>query len=97
MRPLLEFVRLPGRALDVVRRVVDEDPAFRERVAQAAEHVDLSRPAWLFVARPEGWADELDELLAEAAVAVEGRHEEQDEREARRRLKAAEESARRAE
>jgi predicted RNA-binding protein with PIN domain len=97
MKPLLEFVRLPGRALDVVRRVMDEDAGFRERVAQAAEHVDLSRPAWLFVVRPEGWADELDELLAEATVAIEGRHEEQGEREARRRLRTAEESARRAE
>jgi predicted RNA-binding protein with PIN domain len=97
MRPLLEFVRLPGRALDVVRRVVDEDDSFRGRVAEVAEDADLSRPSWLFLVRPEGWTGELEELMAEAALATEDRHEEQDERQARRRLRAAEESARRAE
>lgn len=97
MKPLLGFARLPARALDVVRRVVDEDAAFRGRVAAAAEEVDLSRPAWLFVARPEGWTDELDELFATARAEIEGRQGDHDERDARRRVRAAEASARRAE
>lgn len=97
MRPLLGFARLPARALDVVRRVVDDDAAFRDRVAAAAEEVDLSRPAWLFVFRPEGWQTELDGLLAAARAEREDRHEEQDGRDARRRVRAAEASARRVE
>ncbi len=97
MRPLLGFARLPARVLDVVRRVVDEDVAFRTRVAEAAEELDLSRPAWLFVVRPEGWASELDELQAAARAEIEDRHGEQDERDARRRVRAVESSARRAE
>jgi predicted RNA-binding protein with PIN domain len=97
MRPLLGFARLPARALDVVRRVVDDDAAFRDRVAAAAEEVDLSRPAWLFVFRPEGWQTELDGLLAAARAEIEDRHEEQDGRDARRRVRAAEASARRVE
>jgi predicted RNA-binding protein with PIN domain len=97
MRPLLGFARLPARALDVVRRVVDDDAAFRDRVAAAAEEVDLSRPAWLFVFRPEGWQTELDGLLAAAHAEIEDRHGEQDERGARRRVRAAEASARRVE
>src|SRR5437773_2588088 len=97
MRPLLGFARLPARALDVVRRVVDEDASFRARVAEEAEDVDLSRPAWLFLIRPEGWTGELGGLMAAARAEIEDRHGEQDERDARRRLKAAEESARRVE
>jgi predicted RNA-binding protein with PIN domain len=97
MRPLLGFARLPARALDVVRRVVDEDEAFRDRVVVAAEDVDLSRPAWLYLVRPEGWAAELDELQAAARTEVVDHHGDQDEREARRRVRAAEASARRVE
>jgi predicted RNA-binding protein with PIN domain len=83
--------------LEVVRRVVDDDATFRTRVAAAAEEVDLSRPAWLFLVRPEGWAAELEELLATARAEIEDRHGDQDERETRRRLRAAEASARRVE
>jgi hypothetical protein len=97
MRPLLGFARLPARALDVVRKVVDEDDAFRARVAEAAEGVELSRSAWLFLVRPEGWTDELDALMVAASAETADRHGEQDERGARRRVKAAEESARRVE
>jgi predicted RNA-binding protein with PIN domain len=97
MKPLLGFARLPARALDVVRRVVDEDADFRERVAAAAEEIELPRPAWLFVARPDGWATELDGLLVAARAEIDDRHGEQDEREARRRVRAAEASARRIE
>jgi predicted RNA-binding protein with PIN domain len=97
MRPLLGFARLPARALEVVRRVVDDDATFRSRVAAAAEEVDLSRPAWLFLVRPEGWAAELEELLATARAEIEDRHGDQDGREMRRRVRAAEASARRVE
>jgi predicted RNA-binding protein with PIN domain len=97
MRPLLGFARLPARALDVVRRALDEDAAFRDRVTVAAEEVDLSRPAWLFLVRPEGWAAELDELQAAAQAEIEDRQGGQDEREGRRRVRAAEASARRVE
>jgi predicted RNA-binding protein with PIN domain len=97
MRPLLGFARLPARALDVVRRAVDEDAAFRDRVTVAAEEIDLTRPAWLFLVRPEGWAAELDELQAAAQAEIEDRQGGQDEREGRRRVRAAEASARRVE
>lgn len=97
VRPLLGFARLPARALDVVRRVVDEDESFRARVTDAAEAVELSRPARLFLERPEGWTGELEELLAAARAEIDDRQGAQHERDARRRIKAAEESARRAE
>jgi predicted RNA-binding protein with PIN domain len=97
MRPLLGFARLPARALDVVRRAVDEDAAFRDRVTVAAEEIDLTRPAWLFLVRPEGWAGELDELQAAAQAEIDDRQGGHDEREGRRRVRAAEASARRVE
>jgi predicted RNA-binding protein with PIN domain len=80
-----------------VRRVVEEDAEFRDRVAAAADGLDLGRPSLIFLTRPEGWEGELGAMAAEAQAEAEERLGEHGEQEARRRLKAAEESARRLE
>jgi predicted RNA-binding protein with PIN domain len=80
-----------------VRRVVEEDSDFRERVATATEGIDLGRPSLLFLRRSEGWEGELEEMAEEAQAEADERLGEHDEQEARRRLRAAEESARRLE
>lgn len=50
-----------------MRQVLEEDDAYRQSVAAGTSEEELGRLAWLWLARPEGWADEL-EGLAEAAA-----------------------------
>ncbi|MFP5377687.1 MAG: hypothetical protein ACLGIO_13025 [Acidimicrobiia bacterium] len=59
LRPFVRFARLPDSALGAVRRALDEDAAFRARVEALADESELGRAAWLFVARPGGWEEEL--------------------------------------
>ena len=96
MRPFLQFARLPDNALGAVRRALDEDDGFRARVAGLADAAELGRAGWLLVERPEGWADELASLTAEADATAAAAHEEQEERSARRRLAHAEQATQRA-
>ena len=97
VRKLLRFARLPDRALATLRRVLQDDDEFRARVAEVAIEEDLGRASWLWLVRPDGWEDELDELEQEAVHSASSAREERDERGARRRLAAAEEARGRAE
>ncbi len=83
LRPVLRFAKLPSRALQTVRAVLDSDDEFRARVAEGATEHDLGRASWLFLERPEGWDEEF-ELLTAAAV------EESEDDEASRREGVAE-------
>ena len=51
LRRYLNFARLPDPALEVARRVLDDDPAFRERVAMSTGEVVVGRAGWLFLDR----------------------------------------------
>lgn len=84
--------RLSTTALDGVRRAVDETPALRARVADAAptEADAGGRAPWLFLHRPEGWEEELASLAAEADGRSREVAEAADERAARRRLRVVE-------
>lgn len=97
LRRLLGHARLTPAALSTIRKVVDEDEAFRARVADIVTEQAVGRAAWLFLTRPDGWEDEVATFAAaseaEAAAAREGREE----RVAVRRLKGAEEALRRTE
>jgi predicted RNA-binding protein with PIN domain len=92
----LRFSRLPDRALATVRRVLEQDEAFRSRVADAASEEVVGRAAWLWLTRPAGWEEELAGLVSEASELASSARDEQEERSARRRLSAAEEARRRA-
>jgi len=83
LRPLLRFARLHEPALATVRRVLDEDEAFRHRVVDtldaAGVRTSLDEASLLFLERPEGWSGSLA-ALAEAteeaaAAATEARAE----------------------
>lgn len=65
MVPLAGFAKLPPAALETVKRVLDEDDDFRERVADVAAEAGapISEAARLYLYRPEGWLDSLRELL----------------------------------
>ena len=99
LRPILGFNRLPASAGQVVLRALDQDAAFRTRVAAAASQHEatLGRASWLFLVRPEGWEGEVEQLRAAAADASAAGAQEREERSARRRLRGAQEAAQRAE
>jgi predicted RNA-binding protein with PIN domain len=68
LRPLLRFRRLPMSALGTVAQVLDTDDEFRARVARSVDRDDVGRVAWLWLERPDGWNDELAQLLDELAI-----------------------------
>jgi hypothetical protein len=87
LRPLLGFARLPDRALAAVKQVLDNDEEFRSRVALAADEGELGRASYLYLARPDGWEEEVAGLEAAADAEASSAQEEQEERSARRRSK----------
>jgi predicted RNA-binding protein with PIN domain len=97
LRRYLRFARLPAPALDIARRVVEEDDAFRERVASHLTEDAVGEAGWLWLTRPEGWEARLDELRKNQQEQEHALHEERAERESQRRLAGAEDRARRAE
>ena len=97
LKRYLRFARLPAPALDIARRVVEEDDAFRERVASHLTEDAVGEAGWLWLTRPEGWEARLDELRKGQQEQEHALHEERAERESQRRLAGAEDRARRAE
>ncbi|MEY2447067.1 MAG: hypothetical protein QOH79_543 [Acidimicrobiaceae bacterium] len=97
LRRYLRFARLPAPALDIARRVVEEDDAFRERVASHLTEDAVGEAGWLWLTRPEGWEARLDQLRKNQQEQEHAVHEERVERESQRRLAGAEDRARRAE
>jgi len=97
LKRYLRFARLPAPALDIARRVVEEDDAFRERVASQLTEDAVGEAGWLWLTRPEGWETRLDELRKSQQELDHAMHEERAERESQRRLAGAEDRARRAE
>lgn len=97
LRPFLRFSRLPPKALRIVRRALDADEPFRLAVAEKASEDMVGRASWLFLHRPEGWSDELGDLVAAAesagSQAAADRAESDALRAARRQLATAQEEA----
>jgi predicted RNA-binding protein with PIN domain len=85
--------RLSNRALGRVRRIVESDPGFRERIAKGAvpELVDDIGRLWL--GRPSGWEAEVTRLAAEVETATEAASFETQLKGAEKRRLQAERSA----
>ena len=97
LRRYLNFAKLPDPALEVARRVLDDDADFRRRVAGVADEEAVGRGGWLFLHRPDGWRQELDRLLQEAAAAGIAAKDERHDRSTQRRLAGTEAALARAE
>jgi predicted RNA-binding protein with PIN domain len=97
LRPLMRFAKLPDRALSTVRQVVEEDSEFRARVTAVAREGGLEGAPWIWLMRPDGWAEDLGSLTEAADAAAVEIQAEREERIALKRLAAAEASAARAE
>lgn len=66
LRPYLRFQKLPTRALGAVRKALDEDATFRERVAAAAEVEAIGVAAHAWLVRPDGWQRTVRHALAQS-------------------------------
>lgn len=66
MVKVLRFRKMSATAWDTVARALD-DGDFRGRVAEACEGEDLDRASWLLLHRPDGWEDELADLVTSVA------------------------------
>lgn len=96
LRRYLGFAKLSTPALRAIARVVDTDDTFRARVADEVNEARVGRAGTLWLTRPDGWADELARLEAENAAAAAEHADTREERDARRRLAAAQAAAERA-
>src|SRR6516225_6886235 len=63
VRGLVRARRLPASWEATMRRALEEDEAYRKWVAEGADEADVGRLAWLWIARPEGWSEELSSLI----------------------------------
>ncbi len=59
MRSFLYLPQLPRRALTVARRAVEDDPAFRARVAAQATVDNVGRAGYLWLNQMPGWEHEV--------------------------------------
>jgi predicted RNA-binding protein with PIN domain len=96
LRPFLKLQKLPDRALAPVRKVLESDDEFRERVGSVASVETVDELGLLWLQRPPGWEDAVAALVAAAGAEAAEADAERADRTARRRVEAAEEAARRA-
>ncbi|MEJ7765877.1 MAG: NYN domain-containing protein [Acidimicrobiales bacterium] len=96
LRPLLGHARVTKAAVTTARKVIESDPVFRGRVAASAEiyggDAAIGRAGVLWLSRPDGWEDELGELVEQARAESAEKDELALERSAQRRLRHAEEA-----
>ena len=64
MRGFLYAADLTPDALTSAQQAIEDDPAFRRRVATAAMEADVGRAGYLWLHRPIGWASEFEALSA---------------------------------
>jgi rRNA-processing protein FCF1 len=92
LKPYLKMARLPTGALGAVRRTIEADDAFRERVAEAAVPEVVDEIGMLWLRRPEGWLARVGELVTAAVAAAEAEAAVADHRREQRRREAAEQA-----
>lgn len=67
LKPFLQFTaKIPAPALRAARRVLDEDPLFRARVATVATEELVGSAGSLYVCRPDGWESAFMDAVVDA-------------------------------
>lgn len=94
LRGVLHFKRFPAAARDFARRALEEDEEFRERVADEVTEARVGEVGWLYLTRPEGWAETFEAMVAESDRRHQAAEEERTLQQAERRLVVAEDRLR---
>jgi hypothetical protein len=92
LRPFLRVQKLSPKSMTAVRRAIECDPVFRQRLGAVAVPELLDEAGMLWLQRPEGWVERLTALVPEPDeldIATQLRRSE-------KRREAAEQVARRA-
>jgi len=92
LRPFLRVQKLTPKSMTAVRRAIEGDPVFRQRLGAVAVPELLDEAGMLWLQRPEGWVERLAALAPEpdeTDLATQLRRSE-------KRREAAEQTARRA-
>ena len=97
LKKLLDFGKFPERAMGQVREVIEADMEFRNRVVGAVDEEAVGRIGWLWLARPDGWAEECAELAATAEQELEAEADVQSQQVLEQRLHRAEAALKKAE
>ncbi|HTN81887.1 MAG TPA: NYN domain-containing protein [Acidimicrobiales bacterium] len=90
LQRFLKFQKMPATAMPALRKALDTDDAFRERVAGVITPGVIDEASTLFLTRPDGWEDELEQLGAARSQAEVDAQEAKAEKSAQRKLKSAE-------
>ena len=93
LKPFFNVQRLPNAALGRLRRVIDDDPVFRTRLAAGAAPELVDEIGRLWLEHGEGWADAASELAAQIDAAAESDDAQAQLRRADKRRNAAEQVA----
>ncbi len=93
LKQFMKMTRIPATALPAIRRLVDADDVFRTRIAAGAlpELVDPIGKMWL--ERPAGWQQSVEELVTEAEADEVAADAERRLKKAEKRRDAAEQVA----
>lgn len=93
MKKYLTMNRLPGSALGPLRRIIEGDDEFRRRMGIAAGVPDVVDPiGLLWLTRPDGWEQQVADLVARAEDAEREADNESAMRRERKRREAAEQA-----
>ena len=65
----LRSERLSPQHFELVRAALDADDGYRSRVADLADEREVGETAWLWVARPSGWAERIAQLHRTASAS----------------------------
>lgn len=90
--PYIEFSKYPPAALDVARRVLDEDDAFRGRVEASVDLDQIGEASRLFLSRPDGWDLRLADIEAAADDRAQSQVTQRQERRATKQLEITREA-----
>ena len=91
LKPFLHFThKVPGPALRAARRVLDQEPDYRDRVLTVATDELVGEAGMLLLQRPEGWEARLDELQSAQVPADDDAGPTKHDRQLERRLSGAE-------
>lgn len=90
LRGVLHFKKFPAAALDFALRALDEDEEFRARVSDAVTEAQVGPAGWLYLTRPDGWREAVEELAEAEARREQAVEEERGAQRAERRLDAVE-------
>jgi predicted RNA-binding protein with PIN domain len=93
LKRFLKFQKLPGSALAVVRRAIEDDQEFRVRAASVASVELAGEIGWRWLVREDGWEAEVANLAARAAEDQDSEAIGRGDRTATRQRDAAERAA----